>query len=476
MENTGNIGNSKAKNLSDKLFYRKKSAFEKGGAAELDLALEYAKGYSVFIDSAKTEREAVEYTVDMLNSYGFKPYTLGMQVYQGDRLYYVNRGKSLIAFAIGADGVENGFKIMAAHIDSPRLDLKQHPIYEDGGIAYAKTHYYGGIRKYQWATIKLALHGVVIKKNGERVNVTVGEDEGDPVFCITDLLPHLAKEQDTKTLGGAFTGEGLNAVLCASPFMEEGKVCEVDEKVKLNLLYELNRRYGITEDDLVSAELCFVPQGKSVDVGFDRVLMGAYGHDDRVCAYSELTAMLENLDGRNSVMCVLADKEETGSDGVTGMQCRLMVDIIDSVSRSFGSNPGAVRAASECLSADVAAAYDPCFSDVFEKNNSAMASCGVALAKYTGSRGKYDTNDCGAEFLGKVRAVFDRAQVVWQTAELGKVDAGGGGTVAKYISKYNIDTVDIGVPVLCMHAPFEIISKLDLYNAHKAFSAFCASR
>lgn len=465
--------NSNAKELQEKLFYKKKTAFEVMSESELSDAMEYAKGYALYLDNAKTEREAVEYSVDMLKAYGFEPYVMGMPVYPGDRFYHVNRNKSLIAFVIGDDGVESGFKILAAHVDSPRLDLKQHPIYEDGSFAYAKTHYYGGIRKYQWATIPLSLHGSVVLKNGEEIKVNIGENEGDPVFCITDLLPHLAKDQNAKPLGTAFSGEGLNVILCSSPFMEDGKVCEVDEKVKLNLLLELYRLYGFTEEDLISAELCFVPAAKCTDIGFDRALMGSYGHDDRVCAYSELTAMLENLDGKNSVMCILADKEETGSDGATGMQCRIMVDIIDSVSKVLGSDGAAVRARSKCLSADVAATFDPCYPDVFEKRNSALASCGVALAKYTGAAGKVSTNDCHAEFVAEIRDILDRDGVLWQTAEMGKVDAGGGGTVAKYISRYNIDTVDIGVPVLSMHAPFEVISKYDLYSAHKAFSAFC---
>jgi len=465
--------NISAKELSEKLFYKKLSANEKFDESDLESADAYAKDYAVFVDSAKTEREAVDYTVDMLTAYGFKPYTFGMEVYQGDRLYVVNRGKMLVAFVIGYKGVDDGFRILAAHIDSPRLDLKQHPIYEDNGICYAKTHYYGGIRKYQWATTRLALHGVVTLRGGEKINVVIGEDENDPVFCISDLLPHLAKEHNAKPLGMAFTGEGLNVILCASPYTEDGKAAEVDGTVKLNLLSELNRRYGITEADLVSSELCFVPAGKSCDVGLDRVLMGAYGHDDHVCAYPELTAMLENLDGENSIMCILADKEETGSDGPTGMQGRLTIDLIDEISRALGSDPIAVRAASKCLSADVAAAFDPNYPDVFEKANAAILSCGVAVAKYTGTAGKYSTNDCPAEFMRDVADLLDGAGVLWQTAELGKVDAGGGGTVARYISRYNIDTLDIGVPVLSMHAPFEIISKYDLYSAHKAFSAFC---
>ena len=459
--------------LREQLLYKKDSAFDK--ADESAEVYAYAEDYAEFLNYSKTERDAVEYTVAMLEDYGFKPYTLGTQVYQGDRFYYNNRNKCLVAFVIGADGVDNGIRLLAAHIDSPRLDLKQHPIYEDGDIAYAKTHYYGGVRKYQWATIPLALHGTVVLKNGESVKVEIGENEDEPVFCITDLLPHLSREQNTKPLSTAFTGEGLNVLLCASPLMEDGKPVEGDNKVKLKLLLELYNKYGITESDFISAELCFVPAGKCRDVGLDASLLGAYGHDDKVCAYPALTAMLENLDSDSTLMVVLADKEETGSDGPTGMQGRLTMDIIGDISRSFGVSASVVRSKSLCLSADVTAAFDPLYPDVFEKRNSAILSCGVAMAKYTGGGGKSSTNDCHAEFVAKVRAVFDEADVLWQTAELGKVDAGGGGTVAKYISKFNIDTVDVGVPVLSMHAPFEVISKYDLYSAHKAFSAFCKS-
>lgn len=465
--------NRNAKELSKKLIYRKKSAFEKYGEDERENALEYAKDYVEFLNNSKTERDAVAYSVSFLEKHDFKPYTFGMQVYQGDRFYVVNRNKSLIAFVIGSKGVADGFRILASHIDSPRLDLKQHPVFEEGGISYFKTHYYGGLRKYQWTTIPLALHGVICLNDGTSVNVCIGEKEDDPVFCITDLLPHLGKEQGEKKLKDAFVGEGLNAVTCASPFTVDGVPEEIDNSVKLNLLGILNEKYGITEEDFTSAELCFVPAGKARDVGFDRTLIGAYGHDDKVCAYPSLTAMLDNLDGENSVICVLADKEETGSDGPTGMQGRLMIDIINSVSASFGENGAAVRARSRCLSADVSSAYDPNYPEVFEKNNAALISHGVAISKYTGSGGKYSTNDSPAEYMGKIRELLDKYNVLWQTAELGKIDAGGGGTVAKYISKFNIDTIDIGVPVLSMHAPFEMISKFDLYSAHKAFSAFC---
>lgn len=459
--------------LREQLLYKKESAFDRDD--ESTKVFSYADDYREFLNASKTERDAVEYAVGMLKDYGFKPYTLGMQVYQGDRLYYNNRNKSLIAFVIGSDGVDSGFRIMASHIDSPRLDLKQHPIYEDGDIAYAKTHYYGGLRKYQWTTIPLALHGTVTLKSGENIKVEIGENDSDPVFCITDLLPHLSREQNQKPLSTAFQGEGLNVLLCASPLIENGKTIDGDEKVKLRLLLELYNKYGITESDLISSELCFVPAGKCRDIGLDRALMGGYGHDDKVCAFPALTALLENLDSRASLMVVLADKEETGSDGTTGMQGRIAIDIIEELARSFGVSPAVVRSLSRCLSADVAAAYDPLYPEVFEKRNSAVISCGVAMAKYTGGGGKNSTNDCPAEFVGIIRKIFDDAGVIWQTAEMGKVDAGGGGTVAKYISKYNIDTVDVGVPVLSMHAPFELISKYDLYNTHKALSAFCKS-
>ncbi len=466
--------NMSAKELTKKLVYKKMSAFEKYGEDERENAFEYAKDYIEFLNNSKTERDAVEYSVSLLEKYDFKPYTLGMQVYHGDRFYVVNRNKSLIAFVIGSKGVSDGFRIMASHIDSPRLDLKQHPVFEESGISYFKTHYYGGLRKYQWTTIPLALHGVVCLKDGTSVNIRIGDCEGDPVFCITDLLPHLGREQGEKKLKDAFSGEGLNAFMCASPLTSpDGTPEEVDDSVKLNLLAILNEMYGITEEDFVSAELCFVPAGKAVDVGLDRSVIGAYGHDDKVCAYPSLTAMIDNLEGENSIICVLADKEETGSDGPTGMQGRLMVDIINSVAASFGDDGSAVRARSCCLSADVSSAYDPNYPEVFEKKNAALISHGVAISKYTGSGGKYSTNDSPAEYMGKIRTLLDKYNVLWQTAELGKIDAGGGGTVAKYISKFNIDTIDIGVPVLSMHAPFEMISKYDLYSAHKAFSAFC---
>ncbi len=463
------------KEMKKQLFYKKKSAYEAKTEAEIEAAYDFAKGYAKFIDSSKTEREAVASGIGILREHGFSEYRLGDIVKPGDKLYYNNRGKSLVAFVIGKEPLEHGIRISAAHVDSPRIDMKQHTVYENTGFGYLKTHYYGGIRKYQWATIPLALHGVVVKADGERVNVTIGEDEGDPVFCITDLLPHLSKDQSQRPLESAFTGEGLNILIGSRPYATDDDPYDTsspDDRVKLAILKYFNDKYGITESDLISAELTVVPAGKSRDIGLDRAMIGAYGHDDRVCAYPILMAVAELEAPEKTAMCIFADKEETGSNGNTGMQSRVLADIISELSRALGADEHIVRANSLCLSADVAAGYDPNYADVYEIKNSALCGCGVVLTKFTGSRGKGNTNDASAETVGVVRGIFDKAGVVWQTAELGKVDQGGGGTVAMYIANHNIDTIDLGVPVLSMHAPFEIISKVDLYEAYRAHVAF----
>ncbi len=464
---------TKSELLKEELFYKKQNVFEVRTKEELDAAIEYAKGYAEYLDNSKTEREAVKTTVKYLSDRGYTEYKLGDKIEAGGKYYLNNRGKSIFAFRMGSEPLTEGIRICAAHIDSPRLDLKQHPLFEDSGFGYLKTHYYGGIRKYQWPTLPLALHGTVTKRGGETVDITIGEDAGDPVFVITDLLPHLSGEQNKKPLATAFSGEGLNILVGSTPYYEEdGTVTTVDEKVKLNIMAMLNEKYGIVESDFMCAELCAVPQGKAVDVGLDRWLMGAYGHDDKVCAYPALTAMTETEDSVHTVMCVLADKEETGSDGPTGMQCWLLSDLMDEICIAMGVDPIVCRANSMCLSADVNAGFDPLYPDVFEKRNAAIVNCGVVMSKYTGSGGKYSTNDATSEFVAKIRDMFGD-DVLWQTAELGKIDIGGGGTVAKYVSNCNIDTVDLGVPVLSMHAPFEVISKGDLYETHKAFAAFC---
>ncbi len=449
--------------MENNLEYVKKTFYE-AVPEKVDAMCDYAVGYTEFISKCKTERECVTESVKMAEAAGYRSYKFGMEMNPGDKFYYNNRGKSIFLFRIGTEDINEGIRISAAHIDSPRVDLKPVPLYEDGGFAYLKTHYYGGIRKYQWVTVPLALHGVVVKTNGDVVDVVIGEDETDPVLYISDILPHLGAEQNRKPLGEAIPAEKLNIIIGSRP---------VDGDIKKNILSILNEKYGITETDFLSAELCGVPAGVARDMGLDRSLIAGYGHDDRCCSYPALTSILGCDDERHTLMCILVDKEETGSDGVSGMQCMVMQDLLQAISEARGGNFAAVRANSKCLSADVSAAYDPNFADVFEKRNSAIINCGAVLTKYTGSRGKGGTSDASAEYLGWLRAVMEKYNVVWQSAELGKVDAGGGGTVAKFIANLNIDTVDLGVPVLSMHAPIEVISKADLYEAYRAFDAFC---
>ena len=458
-----------AQELLDKLSYKKKNVFEASSAEEIKAMYDYAKGYMQYLDDAKTEREATKVSIEMIEKHGFTEYKLGDKLSVGDKKYYNNNGKSLVAFTVGEENLEeNGIRILASHIDSPRIDLKQVPLYEDAGMGFLKTHYYGGVKKYQWTAIPLALHGVMVKADGEVVEVKIGEDDSDPIFYINDLLPHLAQRQSQESLGTAISGETLNILVGGLPYDCD----DVSDKIKLTVLSMLNDKYGVTEEDFLSAELSLVPAFKARDIGFDRALIGAYGHDDRVCSYPALTALLDHKDTKHTVMVVLADKEEIGSVGLTGMQSDVLVDIITLISASVGADSIVVRSHSKCLSADVNAAYDPNFADVYEKRNSAMLSCGTCLSKYTGSRGKSGTSDASAEFVGFVRRLFAENGVIWQTAELGKVDAGGGGTVAMYIANHNIETVDLGVPVISMHAPYEVVSKADVYSTYKAFCAF----
>ena len=458
-----------AKTLSEELFYTKKSVYQAADDAVVDGAYAFATPYAAFLDAAKTEREAVKESIRITEEAGFKPYTFGMNLNAGEKYYYNNCGKNLFLFTVGSETIENGVRISAAHIDSPRLDLKQCPLYEEGGMSFFKTHYYGGIRKYQWVATPLALHGVISKADGTNVEVSIGEDDNDPVFYINDLLPHLGHQQEKQPLGEAIPGEKLNILIGSRPYDKSGD----SDSIKLNTMRLINEKYGIKEDDFLSAELEVVPAFKARDIGFDRSMIGAYGHDDRVCAYPALRAIIDAADSKHTLMCILADKEEIGSEGNTGMQCELMLDLINEIANALGGNPAVVRANSKCLSADVSAAYDPNFADVFEKRNTPLLSAGVVLTKFTGARGKSGTNDASAEFIGWLRGVMENAGVVWQAGELGKVDCGGGGTVAKYISKHNISTVDLGVPVISMHAPYEVIAKVDLYEAYRAFVAFC---
>ncbi len=455
------------KTVAEELLYKKKSTYDKC-PDETKNALEYCVGYAEFLDECKTEREATEYAISLAKEHGFKEFDFGQAVEKGGKYYYNNRGKNLFLFIIGKNGVEDGISIGAAHVDSPRIDLKACPLYESDGMAFFKTHYYGGIKKYQWTALPLALHGIIIKRNGQTVNVKIGEDESDPVFYITDILPHLGQEQYKKSLGEAIDGESLNILVGSEPYPDT----EINERIKLNILDILNKKYGICEEDFLSAELTAVPGMKCRDVGFDRSLMASYGHDDRVCSYPLLTAIFETENPERTAMVILADKEETGSNGNTGLQTSVMCDIIADLCNTLGANERAVRAKSVCLSADVAAAYDPNFAYAYEKSNSAIVNNGIAMCKFTGHRGKTDTNDANAEYVAKIRRMFDEANVVWQSCEMGKVDQGGGGTVAKYISEHNIDTVDVGVPVISMHSPYELVAKNDVYNMHKASVAF----
>ncbi len=449
------------------LTYKRTNVFLKADEKEKREIAAYAEGYKKFLDSSKTEREAVTTAVGMLEAKGYKPYTLGDKISAGDKLYLNNRGKSLFILRAGkTDVAKHGVRILVAHVDSPRLDLKQVPLYEKANIAYLKTHYYGGIKKYHWLTIPLALHGVIVLGNGKKIEIAIGEKEDDPVFYITDLLPHLSQELNKSTIGEGFSAENLNIVVGGVPSGEDEK-----NAVKKGVLEYLNRQYGVTEEDFLSAELEVVPATKARDVGFDRAYIASYGHDDRVCAYPEITATID-ADTDETVLTILADKEEIGSVGNTGMQCVLIKDILDEIAKSYGVNPAVLRQKSMCLSADVTAGFDPAYASAFEEMNASLIHHGVAMSKFTGRAGKSGSNDASAEYVGYLRKAFAEEGVVWQTGELGRVDLGGGGTVALFIANNNIDTVDLGVPVLSMHSPNELVSKADVYSAYKAFKAF----
>ena len=454
--------------MSNELLYKRTNFYDVADESEIKAAYDYCEGYKTYLDEGKTEREAVKYSIKLAEAQGYKPYAFGMEIKAGDKYYYNNRGRNLYLFKIGSEDINNGIRIVASHIDSPRLDIKQVPVYEDGGFCFAKTHYYGGVRKYQWVAMPLALHGTIAKKDGTTIDIKIGDEAGDPVFYINDLLPHLAKDQSAKPLGQAIPAESLNILLGSRPL----KGTEESDKIKMNILTILNEKYGIVEEDFLSADIFVVPAGNASDVGFDRSLISAHGHDDRVCAYPSLTALFESDDSVHTLMVVLADKEEIGSEGTTGMQCAIFTDLIDAISDALGGKNYVVRANSKCLSSDVNACYDPNFPEVFESRNTAKINCGIVMSKYTGRGGKGGSNDAPAEYIAWIRKIYEEKGVIWQTAELGKTDQGGGGTVAMYIAKHNIETVDLGVGVISMHAPYEVVSKADVYTAHQAFVAF----
>ena len=455
--------------LQEKLLMEKKHAAQVIDDAEYEKAMNFAEGYKKFLNDCKTEREVAKFVVAEAEKRGFVPFDKFDKYKAGDKVYYLNRKKAVILAVIGKKSIGEGAHIAAAHIDSPRLDLKPNPLYESNEIALFKTHYYGGIKKYQWTAIPLSLHGIIVRRDGTEVEVSVGEKEGEPQFIISDLLPHLAKEQDKRTLDGGILGEELNVIVGSRPFKSD----KGSELVKLNVLKLLNEKYGITEEDFLTAELEVVPAMKVTDIGFDRSLIGGYGHDDRVCAYPEFTALLD-LDEtpEYTAIAVLTDKEETGSDGNTGLCSSYLRYFIGDLARMEGLLDRDVLSNSKCISADVNAAFDPTFPSPFEARNSSYLNKGIVVTKYTGARGKGGTSDASAEFVGYVTRVFNNADVCWQMGELGAVDAGGGGTVAKYVANMDVDVVDVGVPVLSMHAPYEVISKLDVYMANKATKAF----
>ena len=426
----------------------------------------YCRRYAAFMDACKTEREATAWAVAEAEKRGYKPFTPGMDAKPGDKIYYNNRDKSIALAVIGKQPLSEGANICAAHVDSPRMDIKPNPLYEEAEIAYFKTHYYGGIKKYQWPTIPLALHGVVFRKDGTLVNVTIGEADTDPVLMVSDLLPHLAADQMQKTLAKGIEGEQLNVILGTEPLEGEGS-----DLVKLHIMQLLNEKYGLIEEDFLSAELTIVPAGRCREVGLDRSLLGAYGHDDRVCAYAELEGLFAIENPEKTAVCILADKEEIGSVGISGMQSHYFEHFMGTLCDAQGVKLEDCFAKSFCLSADVSNAFDPNFPETCDKRNNSQLNYGIAICKYTGSRGKGGASDASAEAMGHVRTTLDKAGVIWQIATLGKVDQGGGGTVAAYMANRNIVTVDAGVPVISMHAPLELVSKLDCYETMLACKA-----
>ena len=453
-------------NMRENLVYEQKNGYDRIDTEERLRIEAYCREYMAFLNEARTEREAVCYAVEKAEELGFRKFQPGQTLVPGDRVYQINRGKALMLAVIGEESLERGTVIAGAHIDSPRLDLKQIPMYEQDELCYFRTHYYGGIKKYQWVTIPLELHGIAALKNGETAEICIGREPGDPKFVITDLLPHLAADQMKKTMAEGITGEGLNILIGSVPYDDDGK-----DRVRLAVLSLLNDSYGITEEDFLSAELTAVPAFDVCEVGLDRSMIGGYGHDDRVCAWAELKAMFDLETPRRTCVCILADKEEIGSEGVSGMQSSAFDCFMEDLCETQHVALRRCLENSFCLSADVSAAFDPLYPEVSEKRSESKINYGLAICKYTGARGKSSTSDASAEIVGYLRGLFEREQVIWQMAEMGKVDQGGGGTIAKYMANRNIDTIDAGVPVLSMHAPFEVVSKFDCYMTYKGILA-----
>lgn len=449
--------------LKNKLLYRAKPSYDPSMAEEIAV---FNEGYKDFMNRSKTEREATAFAKAAAEAEGFVPFDRKKPLKAGDKVYYVNREKSIVLAVIGSNPIEDGANIVVAHVDSPRLDIKQRPLYEDGGLAYFKTHYYGGIKKYQWTAIPLALHGVVVRKDGTRINIALGDEADEGAFYISDLMPHIAKDQIEKPLGSAISGEGLNVIVGSIPCDSEG------DPIKLAVLSALYEKYGITEADLITAELCVVPADKARDIGFDKGMVAAYGHDDRICAYPSMRALFEVGVPARTCVCIFADKEEIGSYGVTGMSSAAYKHFLSDLCKCGDADYSAFCENSTCLSADVGGAYDACYGEAYDAKNSAYVNKGVVVTKYTGARGKSGSSDASAELVAKITSLLDKAGVAWQTGEYGKVDQGGAGTVATDIALMNIDVIDVGVPILSMHSPYELASKSDIYAMYKAAQAF----
>jgi aspartyl aminopeptidase len=463
---------SETEKLKDFLFNTKKCGWETLADSVKNDVIRFSDEYIHFLNRSKTEREATGFITEILDKNGFVNIKDKMILVPGDKVYYVNREKSVYAAIMGNKPVEAGLNIIGSHIDSPRLDLKPNPLYEDNGFAYFKTHYYGGVKKYQWTTIPLSIHGVIVKANGEKVTINIGEEESDPIFTITDLLPHLAQEQMEKKLKDGIAGEDLNLLIGSIPIGDE----KTTERIKLNVLKILNDKYGITEKDFVSSELELVPAFKARSLGFDRSMVAGYGQDDKICAYTSLRALLDTVTPAKTAVCIFADKEEIGSMGNTGMESHVFDTFISELLNKTNTNRpnllDKVFCNSKMLSADVDAGLDPIYASVSEKNNAAFLGMGVGLNKYTGARGKSGASDANAEFVAQIRNIFESNNIAYQVSELGKVDTGGGGTIAYILANKGVDVIDCGVPVLSMHAPYEVTSKFDVYEAYRAYAAF----
>ena len=458
--------------LKDKLFNKKNVGWENIESNQKDEIFSFCNGYMDYLNKAKTEREFIKEARRVANENGFRDLMEFNELHPGDKVYFVNRDKSMYLAIIGQESMENGLHIIGSHVDSPRLDLKPNPLYEDGGFAYFKTHYYGGIKKYQWTTIPLSIHGVIVKTNGEKIEVNIGEKDSDPIFTITDLLPHLAMEQMEKKLKNGIEGEALNLLIGSIPMDGDN----VSEKVKLNILNILNQRYGITEADLYSSELELVPAFKARTLGFDESMVAAYGQDDKICAYTSLMAMMNLENPRNTAVCILADKEEIGSMGNTGMESHMFDFFVSELLNKAGINRpnllDKVFCFSKMLSSDVDAGFDPIYASVSDRNNAGFLGKGIALVKYTGARGKSGASDANAEFVAWTRNMLEKNNIKYQLTELGKVDIGGGGTIAYILANKGVDVIDCGVPLLSMHAPYEVTSKFDIYEAFRTYKAF----